>query len=135
MHKGSCLCGRVRYQYDGELGAITLCHCSQCRKAQGSAFVASGPVRSAGFRVIAGERALKEYESSPGKWRAFCCECGSPLYTRRDDSPGARRLRIGTLDTPVGQKPAQHIYVGSKAEWFDITDALPRNEGLEDGRR
>ena len=54
MIEGHCLCGGVRYEYDGELTELSLCHCSQCRRAQGSAFVTVSPVQAAQFRLLAG---------------------------------------------------------------------------------
>jgi SAM-dependent methyltransferase len=132
--RGGCLCGAVRYAYSGVLGPITLCHCRQCRKAQGSAFAANSAVAAAAFDVVSGQSLIREFESSPGKRRAFCARCGSPLYSRRDDRPDVRRLRLGTLDTPIDATPACHIFVGSGAEWFTIADALPRYAGVEPGR-
>ncbi len=56
--------------------------------------------------------------------RNFCSECGSPIYSVKADLPDVYRLRIGSLDTPIEQKPTCHFYVGSKAEWEDIHDTL-----------
>jgi hypothetical protein len=126
MHKGSCLCGAVKYEIDGELGPINLCHCSKCRKANGSAFLAASLVKKADLRIVSGSDHLAEYESGPGVGRVFCKTCASPLYSRRDAMPEAVRLRIGTLDTPIDGKPVAHIFVGSKAEWFDIHDDAPQ---------
>ncbi|MFE8071232.1 GFA family protein [Marinobacteraceae bacterium S3BR75-40.1] len=131
MLEGHCLCGRVRYRYDGELDAIILCHCSQCRRAQGSAFASNSPIRRADFRLLAGEEVLKEFESSPGKQRAFCGNCGSPIYSRRDSLPDTLRLRIGTLSTPIETRPTHHIYADSRAQWYEILDSLPRHAELE----
>jgi len=131
---GGCLCGAVRYRIDGELGPIVLCHCGQCRKAQGGAFAVNAPVRAADFHLLAGAEALKAYASSPGKWRSFCAHCGSPIHSRRDDRPEVLRLRIGTLDTPIAQHPAAHIHVASKAGWWEIADDLPQHAGVEPGR-
>ena len=133
-HSGSCLCGGVRYVLRGELGPITLCHCSQCRKAQGGAAVASSPVRAGEFEITAGAELLRAFESSPGKERVFCSRCGSPLLSRRPAEPDFLRLRIGTLDTPVGAKPAAHIFAASKAEWDVIGDGVPQYAGFEPGR-
>ena len=132
--RGSCLCGTIRYEIRGELGPIVLCHCAQCRKAQGSAFAAVAPVRTADFALVAGGHALAEYESSPGKRRAFCRLCGSPIFSRRDSLPGALRLRIGTLDSTLDAKPTAHIFATSKAEWEEIRDDLPQYPAQEPGR-
>ncbi len=134
MLSGGCLCGAVRYEIDGELGPIALCHCGQCRKAQGSAFAAVAPVPAARWRLLSGAEQLVSYESSPGKWRSFCVRCGSPIHSRRDALPAALRLRVGTLDAPLGHGPVAHIHVASKADWWDITDDLPQHAGIEPGR-
>ena len=127
MHKGSCLCGAVRYEIDGELGPIMLCHCSKCRKASGSAFNAVSAVSVRNYRLLSGQNAIAKYGSSPGIRLAFCRQCGSSLYSERDSLPDLLRVRIGTLDTPVGSKPSAHIFVGSKADWFDIHDGAPQH--------
>lgn len=132
--RGSCLCGAVIYEIAGALGPIVYCHCRQCRKAQGSAFGANAPVRAADFRLIAGREAITEYESSPGKRRAFCRHCGSPIYSRRDSLPDALRIRIGLLDTPLDARPTAHIFAADRAEWDEICDALPQYAGVEPAR-
>ncbi|WP_111497532.1 MULTISPECIES: GFA family protein [Marinobacter] len=128
MKTGQCLCGGIKFEYRGRLGPIALCHCSQCRRAQGSAFAANSPVQQVHFEIVQGQDLVKEFESRPGKYRAFCRECGSPLYSRVDAIPGILRLRVGTLDGPLDQAPAYHVYVGSKSDWFTITDDLPQYE-------
>ena len=127
MHKGSCLCGAVRYEITGELGPIMLYHCSKCRKASGSAFNAVSAVSVRNYHLLSGQEAIAKYESSPGIRLAFCRLCGSSLFSERDSMPDLLRVRIGTLDTPVGTKPAAHIFVGSKADWFDIHDGAPQH--------
>ncbi len=126
MHSGSCLCGEVRYEFDGELGPLYFCHCQRCRKAHGSAFVAAAPVAASTFRVTAGEGALGDHYAPSGLHRMFCKECGSPLFSRRDSIPDLVRIRVGSLDTPFSAKPSRHIFVASKAEWFDIHDDAPQ---------
>ena len=126
MHQGSCLCGAVKYEIKGEPGPVMFCHCSKCRKANGSAFNAASLVNTADFKLVSGRKHLAEFESGAGVWRVFCKTCGSPLYSRRSAMPEAIRLRIGTLDTPVAGKVSGHIYVGSKAEWFEIFDEAPQ---------
>lgn len=125
---GSCLCAGIQFQITGDLAPIQVCHCRQCRKAQGGAFAAVIPVSAAAFRFTQGEHLLKTYESSPGKQRCFCGRCGSPLFSRREALPGVLRLRAGLLDEPVQARPAWHAYVGSKCSWWEITDGLPQYE-------
>ncbi len=132
MLTGGCLCGAVRFTVSGKLGPMTFCYCESCRKVQGNAFVTSAPVRRKYFELLSGADRITEYESSPGKKRCFCRICGSPLWSKREDTPGILRLRVGALDGDPGRRPAAHIFVSEKAPWFEITDDLPRSP--TDGR-
>ena len=129
MHRGSCLCGAVRFAVEGDLPPIQFCHCGDCRKAQGSAFGANIPLLAKDFRLLSGEADLQAYESSPGKQRVFCRNCGSPLFSRLTAKPEALRLRAGSLDAPVAAGRAFHFHVASKADWWEITDDLPQHPG------
>ncbi len=128
MLKGSCLCNSIQYEIHGELGPTMMCHCSKCRKANGSAYAVNAAVKTDEFHFVKGKELVSEFESSPGVFRTFCKQCGSPLYSRRPSQPELLRLRIGTLDTPVEVKPIAHIFVGSKASWDEIHDDIPQYE-------
>lgn len=125
-HRGSCLCGRVRYEIAGELGEFGYCHCTSCRKASGSAHAANAPVERARFTLVAGDDVLREHESSPGKRRAFCAGCGSPIYAYLVATPDRLRIRLGSLDTPFAKQPRAHTWVSDGAAWAPIDDGLPR---------
>jgi len=116
-HRGSCLCGAVAYEVSGELGDFGYCHCTSCRKASGSAHAANAPVDRTAFRLVRGGARVREYESSPGKLRAFCERCGSPLYAYLAAAPETIRLRIGSLDTPFAKRAQAHTWVSDKADW------------------
>lgn len=126
MIAGGCLCNGVRYEYDGAIEEISICHCSMCRKAQGSAYVAVSPIDTARFRILRGQELLREFRSAPNKVRVFCSHCGSPIYSARDDLPDVRRLRLGTVETPFVCANAYHIWVSSKATWEPLGDDLPQ---------
>jgi hypothetical protein len=137
---GGCMCGAVRFTYagplGGELGAVTLCHCGQCRKAQGYG-AASAPALAAGYLVTKGADRICEYESSPGKKRAFCGVCGSPLYSRLDARPQAMRLRLGALDDAprtMALAIEAHIFADGGPAWSE-PDKAPHYAGLEPERR
>jgi hypothetical protein len=125
IHAGGCLCGGVRYEVTGPLAPVQLCHCGQCRKAQGGPFGANTPVASAAFRLTQGQDLLREFRASPGKRRVFCGTCGAPIFSQRDDAPEALRLRAGTLDDGADLALGFHIQTASKARWWPITDDLP----------
>lgn len=126
LHTGGCLCGAVRYRVSGPMAPIQFCHCSQCRKAQGGAFAANIPVAEAALEIDDPEGRLTSFESSPGKVRVFCGACGSPIFSKTTAKPGVRRLRAGSLDAPVRTGPGFHIFADSRADWWQILDALPR---------
>lgn len=125
-YEGSCLCGAIRYEVSGELGDFGYCHCTSCRKASGTGHGANAPVDRENFRVVSGAQVVREYESSPGKFRAFCSTCGSPLYAYLASSPDVLRLRLGSLDTPFTKQPKAHTFVSDKAPWEPIADDIPQ---------
>ena len=125
MLEGGCLCGGVRFRVSGKLGPAGYCHCKECQRASGSAFAANAPARTRYFELTAGDDLLSEYESSPGKFRAFCARCGSPIYSRRTSEPEIRRLRLGSLDSDPERRPLAHIWVSDRASWYEIRDELP----------
>lgn len=126
MLTGRCLCARVRIEVRGALGPPTFCHCSSCRRASGTAFATNASLGSDGLHWVSGRELISEYESSPGKFRAFCSACGSPLYARHANQPDRVSIRLGVLEDDPGVRPRAHFNVGSKAPWFEITDALPQ---------
>ena len=126
MHFGSCLCGAIRYELHAELGDFGYCHCQSCRKASGSAHAANAPIDRQHFRLISGAGVLREFESTPGKLRAFCGRCGSPIYAYLTATPAVLRIRLGSLDTPFGKTPRAHTWVSDKASWEPIADGVPQ---------
>ena len=134
MYTGSCLCGTVRFSISGGIRNIIFCHCSQCRKAQGTAFATNGIVNEHDFRIESGEDVLSQYESSPGQTRYFCKICGSPMLSRNTAKPGQVRVRLGTIESDITERPQAHIFVGSKANWETITGDLPQYDSYEPGR-
>jgi hypothetical protein len=126
MYQGSCLCNGIAYAIDGEIGEFGYCHCTSCRKASGSAHAANAPVERIAFRLLRGEELLREFESSPGKFRAFCGRCGSPIYAYLERSPDVIRIRLGSLDTAFTKQPTAHTWVSDKAPWEPIDDGRPQ---------
>jgi hypothetical protein len=125
MYQGSCLCRQVRFEIHGEIGDIVCCHCSECRKAQGSAFATNGVVEAAAFRLVAGEHLLSSYEPSPGYAKLFCSSCGSPVISKDRRKPGVVRVRLGTIDSDIRERPMAHTFVGSRANWEDACGSIP----------
>jgi hypothetical protein len=131
--EGGCHCGAVRYAYQGEFGTITICHCADCRQLQGIGAVAA-PVDAQALRWTAGQALITEYASSPGKLRAFCSRCGTPLYSRRPGAADILRLRMGSIATPTDAVPVAHIFCKDLPPWAALEDDLPRYAAHEPGR-
>ena len=123
-HAGSCLCGGIRYKIAGELSDFGYCHCRSCRKASGSAHGANAGVDRHQLELQDDDGLLREYESSPGKRRAFCSRCGSPIFAYLTSTPDLVRIRLGTLDTPFEKRAQAHTFVSDKADWDVIDDGI-----------
>jgi hypothetical protein len=124
-HQGSCLCGGISFTITGPLAPIQVCHCAQCRQAQGGPFATNIPVEVNSIAFQQGAELLQHYESSPGKIRAFCKVCGSPVFSKRISLPDVLRIRAGLLGEPVAAGLAFHAFTGSKASWWSICPGLP----------
>jgi len=123
MHSGSCLCGAVRIEVEGELPGPDACHCSQCRKTSGHVWASTDVPRS---RVtIRGDDAVTWYRSSEKVRRGFCATCGSALFW---DPLGLDYIGIamGAFDPPTGTHLAIHVHVADKSDYYDITDGVPQ---------
>ncbi|OZG73552.1 hypothetical protein BTA51_11145 [Hahella sp. CCB-MM4] len=130
--KGSCLCGSVEIQVPDNFHFIGYCHCSECRKWSGSAFTSGGLVDSADFQITKGEESVSYFHKSEETDLAFCKNCGSSLFSKKLKR-GKSIVRLGILNDAPSQKPSTHIFVGSKAPWYDISDKLTQFDELPQG--
>ena len=125
---GSCLCGRSGYA----LRALPLyagyCHCTQCRKFSGAACSAFLGLKAVDFEIVRGDPAQLgcHWKTATTRMR-FCQDCGSSLFVEKLQE-GLVHVRMGTLDGASPVQPMAHVFVGSKADWFEITDGLPQFE-------
>jgi len=132
-YQGGCLCGNVRFEIIGNIKNIVFCHCTQCRKAQGSAFATNGNIDKNDFKFTAGEDQLTAYQEGH-LTKFFCQQCGSPIISKNTAYPNTVRIRLGAIETPITEKPEAHIFTTSKADWDDICDDLPQYESYEPDR-
>lgn len=128
MIKGSCLCGCVQYEYTSEIDEVAICHCDQCKLAQGTPFATNAPVDSSKVLWTLGEDNLTSYFSSPNKKRVFCRTCGSPMYSQRTDLPEKIRIRLGTITEGKIPEPNYQIYCKSVSKWLVLNDDNPKYE-------
>jgi hypothetical protein len=126
LFRGCARRGRQKRHPTDTPTAFDLCHCSRCREASGSAFLAELEFKAAEFEWVCGQSLVRTYEAPvrktpPGYRRTFCTVCGAPVPTV---DRGIIRVPAGTLDGDPGIRPQRHLFVDFKAPWFEITDSL-----------
>jgi hypothetical protein len=124
---GKCLCGAVRYAVADEFVYAANCHCSNCRRATGSAFKPFAGIARDKLRIVGGEDKLMIFGEENGH-DAHCKACGSLLYSVVRNGAFVH-VAMGTLVDDPAIRPTAHIFVGSKAPWHTIADDLPQYEG------
>ena len=126
MLSGRCECRAVRYLVADEFRYSANCHCSNCRASTGSAFKAFAGIEREKLRVVEGAGTLLVWGDDAGN-HTRCGICGSLLYSVVRDGAYVH-VAMGSLVDEPRIRPAEHIFVGSKAPWFEITDELPQSE-------
>jgi hypothetical protein len=122
---GKCLCGAVQYVVRNEFLYALNCHCSNCRRATGSAFKSFAGIEREKLSITVGDDNLLIFgEESAHDTR--CRKCGSLLFSVVRDGAFVH-VTMGTLIDDPAIRPRAHIFVGSKAPWFTITDELPQH--------
>lgn len=129
--KGSCACGGIQYELSDHLFTVNHCHCSICRKVHSAAFATCGHAKAEKFRWLRGEDLIVSYRSSENNLRNFCRVCGANVPAVIQEMNYVR-IPMGTLDDDPDIKPCVHIFVASKAPWFEITDSLPQYADMPD---
>ncbi|MBV8218073.1 MAG: GFA family protein [Solirubrobacterales bacterium] len=129
MATGRCLCGAVRYEVNGPLRDVLICHCEECRRWHGH-FSASTAARRDDLVLIeqAGLKWIDSPRSDARARRGFCGECGSSLFW---DPPDRETISIaaGTLDAPTDLRVIEHWYVSQAGDYYELPpDGLPRHE-------
>ncbi len=126
--RGSCLCGLVGYQVEDQFRYALNCHCSQCRRATGAAFKPFAGIESARFNISSGAEVLLIYGGDQAH-DGHCGKCGSLLYSLVRKAAFVHVTLGSLIDVPT-IRPSAHIFVGSKAPWYSITDDLPQYHEL-----
>jgi len=129
-HSGSCSCGAVRFEVDGDFERFYLCHCTRCRKDTGSAHGANLFSSTARLKWLSGEDQVRFFNLPNTRHRnSFCSTCGSALPDVQMDGT-LLKVPAGSLDTDVHIRPDAHIFVSSKANWDEALEKVPRVDRL-----
>jgi len=124
---GGCACGAIRFRISAPLMGVGVCHCTDCQKASGGPpnYVALAP--TAAFEVTKGEPKVHYSKGDSGQdaGRAFCPECGTPLWSMAGGAPFTP-VKLGALDQHSDLSPTLHLYVSSAPPWHLMHDGLPQ---------
>lgn len=125
MHHGSCLCGAVSFDVEGDLPGPDACHCTACRKQSGHFFASTDVPRSA--VTIRGQEKVSWYQSSDKARRGFCPICGSSLFwdPLRRDWIG---IAMGAFDGPTQTHLHLHIFVADQGDYYELGDGVEQFE-------
>jgi hypothetical protein len=124
---GECFCRAVSYEVADQFAYALNCHCSNCRRTTGSAFKPFAGIPREKLVVTKGSDKLLIYGDDVGH-DAHCRRCGSLLYSVVREGAFVH-VAMGTLVDAPSICPTAHIFVGSKAPWYAITDDLPQHQG------
>ncbi len=125
---GGCMCGAVRYELQDDSTWNVYCHCESCRKHTGAPVVAFAVCSPNQVHWISSERA--RYESAPGRFRAFCHDCGTSLTWEAEiNNRSFLAIHVSTLDHPEDFPPTEHTFHDESIPWLDTDDDLPRHKG------
>jgi len=125
-HTGSCLCGKISFEIDGDFESFFLCHCEYCRKDTGSAHAANLFSSTARLKWLSGENQVKTFQyKSTRHIKSFCPNCGSALPNSQMDGK-LLVVPAGCLETDVPIQAQAHVFFKSKANWDTNLENLPK---------
>ena len=105
---------------------VAHCHCTQCQRAHGAAFVTWVSAAESQVAIHDQDGLLNWYSSSQAAQRGFCSRCGSSLFFRSSKWPGELHIARANFTDPIDREPQVHGYYDTHAEWFTVSDNLPK---------
>lgn len=127
--RGSCYCGEVRFEATLPSKFCAHCHCDNCRRAHGAAFVTWVGFRNEQFRIVSGETRLGRYRTETEATRSFCTTCGTTLFFSSPRWGGETHVALANIHDPIDREPSAHVYFDRHPPWVTINDDLKRYGG------
>ncbi|MFC2970056.1 GFA family protein [Acidimangrovimonas pyrenivorans] len=124
MTGGHCLCGAVRFEFDGAPLWQAHCHCESCRRNCSAPFTSFLGVADGSWRWTGAAPAA--YASSPGVARMFCPTCGTPMAFRSERWPDEIHFYAASLDDPAAYAATRHVHWDEHLPWVHLCDGLER---------
>jgi hypothetical protein len=134
--EGGCACGNIRYRLASAPMFVHCCHCRDCQRQTGSAFVLNALIETHHVVVLKGEPAPVAVPTDSGQPHDIyrCPECRTALWSDYGRRPSLRFVRVGTLDDPAALPPDVHIYTRSKLPWIKLPEDIPAFDAYYDAK-
>lgn len=133
---GGCACGTLRYHIRSEPMFVHCCHCEDCQRQTGTAFVLNALIEADRVELLSGEPRPSAMPTDSGRpHRVFrCADCGTAVWSEYGGLTALRFVRVGTLDEPARLPPDVHIYTRSKLPWVRLPEGVPAFEAYYSSR-
>lgn len=128
--EGGCACGAVRFRLKSEPMFVHCCHCLDCQRQTGSAFVLNALIETDRMEVLSGAPAAVPMPTDSGRPHDIyrCPLCQTAVWSDYGRRPALRFVRVGTLDRPSALRPDVHIFTRSKQPWVGLPPDVPAVE-------
>jgi hypothetical protein len=124
---GGCLCNAVRFQVEAPSLWCAHCHCTQCQRAHGAAFVTWVGFNEADVEIIDADSQLIWFASSPPARRGFCGRCGSTLFFKSSRWPAQLHVTRAAISTSIDRVPEGHAFYDTHVDWVVLADDLAKS--------
>ena len=134
--RGGCSCGKVRYELLAEPIRVHCCHCTDCQRHTGSAFVLNAIIETSSIKIIRGDLEAVPVRRDYGPHDIYRCrKCKTALWSDYGHRPRIRFVRVGTLDDPSVLRPDIHIYTRTKVPWLKLPKGTPAFKDYYDTKK
>jgi hypothetical protein len=128
---GGCLCGAIRFTVSAPVETLRACHCTHCQKSSGTGGSVNAVLPASAFAITKGSAKRYDDKADSGRilHRYFCGDCGSPIYSHRQNAPERVVVRAGAFDDSSGMRIVSHIWTKSARPWSHIDAACEQLPG------
>ncbi len=136
-YEGGCACGHLRYSMRSPPMFVHCCHCKDCQRQTGTAFVLNALIETDRIDLRSGDPKPYVMPTDSGQPHTVfrCPDCGTAMWSEYGGRKALRFVRVGTLDDPRSLPPDVHIYIRSKLPWIALPDGVPTFEAYYDSRK
>ncbi|HVU00147.1 MAG TPA: GFA family protein [Polyangiaceae bacterium] len=135
--EGGCACGAVRYRLESAPMFVHCCHCKDCQRQTGSAFVLNALIETDRVTILSGAVVRSPMPTDSGRPHGIdrCAACGTAVWSEYGGLAKLRFVRVGTLDDATLFSPNVHIYTRSKLPWIVLPEGVPAFDAYYDSKK